>query len=170
MKSKKIIFILIILFLFLIGAFIGARMYSMQQEKEAQRNQNMILARDNYKKSLKELCEKYKLDDVEIDVEEFNENKTNSFLRSEITSEKFLRLSGKKAFEFAKEFYYLDENYEYKDIVPLSFYSCKIETSNGSYCYDYTNKNMTSLEYLMNYATSEYTVKNGREIYNWFNK
>ena len=131
MKSKKIIFILIILFLFLIGSFIGAKMYSIHQEKEVRFSQNMILARDNYIKSLKELCEKYKLDDVEINVEEFeeeefNKNKKYYILHSEITTEKFLRLSGKKAFEFAIEFYTLERNYEYKSIVLLSFSGCSI--------------------------------------------
>ncbi len=123
---------------------------------------------EEYKSSLEDLCASYGLTDAIVEVgSDFNTRDTsNNFYveSSSVHSVIFNSLPSEKAFSFAKEYHYLDKNYN-TDKYRVSFTTTIY--GKGDALYSYETK-QSSLEYLMKYNTSVVTYKDGKLVYDIF--
>lgn len=116
--------------------------------------------KEQYRNSIKKLCDEYNLTDVKIEIDDFSKIDNIYIASAYIYSDDFSNLESNQAYLFAKELS------EMSDINDTIIYSDYIVSKNSKYHYE-TEKN---IQYLIKDNESVYTIKNGQVMYDIFEK
>ena len=131
--------------------------------------------KSSYHDALNDLCDLYGLNDVIIEIGEFGGKEGHYLASIIVTSEKFSKLDGPTAFQFAKGASKIDSQQDYhidsNKTVSISF-SVRIKSGEDTYEYDsdISGPDHVRFEYLANYYSGEsyVTYRNGALSYDIF--
>lgn len=118
--------------------------------------------KEQYKNSIKELCDEYNLSDCKIEISDFSKIDNIYVASAYLYSDSFSKLKSDKAYFFAKDLSQLSD----ESIDDSITYSSRIISKDSKYYYD-TEKD---IHYLMKDTESVYTIKNGQVMYDIFEK